>query len=276
LCREIRATADILQCRARLPRIRALIGAIDVKSGDPADTTLTPCFTVAGGKHKSIRGNELRHYEIVFLVHPDQSEQVNAMIDRYRSMIESSGGAIHRLEDWGRRQLAYPINKIHKAHYVLMNVECDSPTLDELTSAFRFNDAVIRNLVMKREQADVEPSPMAKAKEEQDAREVENSERRERNAAERAESKIEASPAGNEDGSEAVVETTDDATTSNSPASDAETSDDVTSDATTADDATTTAGDATTASDASTDGTDDAPELEKTTANDAEVVAKDD
>jgi small subunit ribosomal protein S6 len=130
----------------------------------------------------------LRHYEIVFLVHPDQSEQVNAMIDRYRSMIESTGGAIHRLEDWGRRQLAYPINKIHKAHYVLMNVECDSPTLNELTSAFRFNDAVIRNLVIQREQADVEPSPMAKAKEEQDAREIENSERREQIAAERSES----------------------------------------------------------------------------------------
>ena len=111
------------------------------------------------------------------------------MIERYRSMIESSGGAIHRLEDWGRRQLAYPINKIHKAHYVLMNVECDAPTLNELTSAFRFNDAVIRNLVMKRDQADLEPSPMAKAKEEQDAREMENSERREQQAAIRAESK---------------------------------------------------------------------------------------
>jgi len=134
----------------------------------------------------------LRHYEIVFLVHPDQSEQVNAMIERYRSMIETSGGAIHRLEDWGRRQLAYPINKIHKAHYVLMNVECDAPTLSELTSAFRFNDAVIRNLVMKRDQADLEPSPMAKAKEEQDARELENSERREQQAAIRAESEAQA------------------------------------------------------------------------------------
>jgi small subunit ribosomal protein S6 len=140
----------------------------------------------------------LRHYEIVFLVHPDQSEQVNAMIDRYRSMIESSGGAIHRLEDWGRRQLAYPINKIHKAHYVLMNIECGADTLEELTSAFRFNDAVIRNLVIQRDQADVEPSPMAKAKEEQDARETENSERREQNAARneaRAEATAEAAPA---------------------------------------------------------------------------------
>ena len=114
------------------------------------------------------------------------------MIERYRSMIETSGGAIHRLEDWGRRQLAYPINKIHKAHYVLMNVECDAPTLNELTSAFRFNDAVIRNLVMKRDQADLEPSPMAKAKEEQDARELENSERREQQAAIRAESEAQA------------------------------------------------------------------------------------
>ncbi len=140
----------------------------------------------------------MRHYEIVFLVHPDQSEQVNAMIDRYRSMIESSGGSIHRLEDWGRRQLAYPINKIHKAHYVLMNIECGADTLDELTSAFRFNDAVIRNLVIQRDQADVEPSPMAKAKEEQDARETENSERREQNAARheaRAEATAEDEPA---------------------------------------------------------------------------------
>ncbi|MCP4310749.1 MAG: 30S ribosomal protein S6, partial [Bacteroidetes bacterium] len=88
----------------------------------------------------------MRHYEIVFLVHPDQSEQVSAMIERYRSMIESADGRIHRLEDWGRRQLAYPISKIHKAHYVLMNIECSQETLDELGSAFKFNDAVLRNL----------------------------------------------------------------------------------------------------------------------------------
>ena len=90
----------------------------------------------------------MRHYEIVFLVHPDQSEQVAGMTDRYRNMIESNGGKIHRLEDWGRRQLAYPINKIYKAHYVLMNIECDQNVRDELESAFRFNDAVIRNLIM--------------------------------------------------------------------------------------------------------------------------------
>ncbi len=106
----------------------------------------------------------MRHYEIVFLVHPDQSEQVPAMIDRYRSMIESNQGSIHRLEDWGRRQLAYPINKIHKAHYVLMNIECDQATLDQLNNAFRFNDAVIRDLVMRSEKAITEPSFLVKSK----------------------------------------------------------------------------------------------------------------
>jgi small subunit ribosomal protein S6 len=109
----------------------------------------------------------MRHYEIVFMVHPDQSEQVPAMIERYRSTIESKDGKIHRLEDWGRRQLAYPINKIHKAHYVLMNIECGQDVMDELTAAFRFNDAVIRNLVIKRDAADTDVSPLAKAKDEQ-------------------------------------------------------------------------------------------------------------
>jgi len=110
----------------------------------------------------------MRHYEIVFLVHPDQSEQVPAMIERYRSMIESSGGAVHRLEDWGRRLLAYPINKVHKAHYVLMNIECGRDILDQLNSAFRFNDAVIRDLVIRRDKAVTEPSPLARSKEEQE------------------------------------------------------------------------------------------------------------
>jgi len=104
----------------------------------------------------------MRHYEIVFLVHPDQSEQVPAMLERYRSTIEADGGKIHRLEDWGRRQLAYPIQKIHKAHYVLMNIECNQAVLDELTSGFRFNDAVIRNLVIRRDHAITEASPLAK------------------------------------------------------------------------------------------------------------------
>jgi len=107
----------------------------------------------------------MRHYEVVFLVHPDQSEQVPAMIERYRSGIESKGGKIHRLEDWGRRQLAYPINKVHKAHYVLMNIECDQEALDELESAFRFNDAVIRNLIIKRDEAITEASHLSKGPE---------------------------------------------------------------------------------------------------------------
>ncbi len=108
----------------------------------------------------------MRHYEIVFMVHPDQSEQVPAMVERYRSTIEASGGKIHRLEDWGRRQLAYPIQKLHKAHYVLMNIECSQEVLDELKNGFRFNDAVLRNLVIARKEAVTEPSPIAKAKDE--------------------------------------------------------------------------------------------------------------
>ena len=109
----------------------------------------------------------MRHYEIVILVHPDQSEQVPGMIDRYKNTIESNDGKIHRLEDWGRRQLAYPINKIYKAHYVLMNIECDQAVRDDLESAFRFNDAVIRNLIMKRDEAITEMSALAKEKAEE-------------------------------------------------------------------------------------------------------------
>ena len=108
----------------------------------------------------------MRHYEVVFLVHPDQSEQVPAMIERYRASIETGGGAIHRLEDWGRRQLAYPIQKLHKAHYVLMNIECNTDTLEELTSAFRFNDAVLRNMVIHRKEAITDASPLMKKPEE--------------------------------------------------------------------------------------------------------------
>lgn len=107
----------------------------------------------------------MRHYEIVFLVHPDQSEQVPAMIERYRATIETNSGSIHRLEDWGRRQMAYPINKIHKAHYVLMNVECEPASIDELTHAFRFNDAVIRNLIISMKGPYTDTSPLAKEKE---------------------------------------------------------------------------------------------------------------
>ena len=110
----------------------------------------------------------MRHYEIVFLVHPDQSEQVPAMVERYQGIVTESGGAVHRTEDWGRRQLAHPINKIHKAHYVLMNIECDGEALAELESAFRFNDAVIRNLVIKRDSAVTEASPLAKGQDERE------------------------------------------------------------------------------------------------------------
>ena len=107
----------------------------------------------------------MRHYEIVFLVHPDQSEQVPAMIERYRGIIAAAGGAVHRVEDWGRRQLAFPVAKVHKAHYVLMNIETDQKALDELTGAFRFSDAVIRNLVMAMPGPVTEPSPMARDEE---------------------------------------------------------------------------------------------------------------
>ena len=107
----------------------------------------------------------MRHYEIVFLVHPDQSEQVPAMIERYRTLINDNQGTIHRLEDWGRRQLAYPINKIHKAHYVLMNIECDGKTLSELESIFRFNDAILRTLTIRRDGPITEASPLSKENE---------------------------------------------------------------------------------------------------------------
>ena len=110
----------------------------------------------------------MRHYEIVFLVHPDQSEQVPAMIERYRNLIESTGGAIHRLEDWGRRLLAFPINKVHKAHYVLMNIECNDEALRQLHDGFRYNDAVIRDLIIKRNKAVTDPSPLARSKEEEE------------------------------------------------------------------------------------------------------------
>ena len=109
----------------------------------------------------------MRHYEIVFLVHPDQSEQVPAMIERYKGMIATGEGRVHRLEDWGRRQLTYPISKVHKAHYVLMNIECDQKTLGELTGAFRFSDAVLRHLVVNMDEAITEPSPMARAADEE-------------------------------------------------------------------------------------------------------------
>jgi small subunit ribosomal protein S6 len=127
----------------------------------------------------------MRHYEIVFMVHPDQSEQVKGMVERYTSSIETNGGKVHRLEDWGRRHLAYPINKIHKAHYVLMNVECTQDVLDEMTSNFRYNDAVLRNLVITRNEAVTEDSIiMAGERAEKAERESRDRRREERQARE--------------------------------------------------------------------------------------------
>ena len=114
----------------------------------------------------------MRHYELVFVVHPDQSEQVPAMIEKYTATVTSQGGKVHRLEDWGRRQLAYPIEKIAKAHYVLMNIECGQAELDELEHAFRFNDAVLRHLVVKMTKAQTGPSPMLKVIQREEARKV--------------------------------------------------------------------------------------------------------
>ena len=112
----------------------------------------------------------MRHYEIVLLVHPDQSEQVPAMVDRYKGMISAGGGGVHRFEDWGRRQLTFPIAKVHKAHYILLNIECDQKTIDELKGSFRFSDAVLRHLVVGMDAAVTEPSPMARGEEDGDGR----------------------------------------------------------------------------------------------------------
>ena len=132
----------------------------------------------------------MRHYELVFLVHPDQSEQVPAMVERYQGMITASGGQIHRYEDWGRRQLAHIINKVHKAHYVLMNIECEQSVLDEILNAFKFNDAILRHLVIRRDEAITEASPLAKSGE---------AEEDEKPAKRAAESDTEASASGDDD-----------------------------------------------------------------------------
>ncbi|MEE9339211.1 MAG: 30S ribosomal protein S6 [Methylococcaceae bacterium] len=116
----------------------------------------------------------MRHYEIIFLVHPDQSSQVQGMIDRYKTIIEGASGKIHRLEDWGRRHLAYPIKKIHKAHYVLMNIECDQPTLEELESGFRFNDAILRSMTLAKKEAVTDVSLIASANAEEQKKEAES------------------------------------------------------------------------------------------------------
>jgi len=125
----------------------------------------------------------MRHYEIVFLVHPDQSEQVPAMVEKYQAMVTKTGGLIHRSEDWGRRQLAHPIKKAHKAHYLLMNVECSHEVIAEMTDAFSFNDAVLRYLVLNQKNAVTSQSPMSKAVEEEKVREEESQRRRDAKAA---------------------------------------------------------------------------------------------
>ncbi len=129
----------------------------------------------------------MRHYEIIFLVHPDQSEQVPGMIERYSSAVTTTGGQVHRLEDWGRRQMAYSINKIHKAHYVLLNVECTEEALEELTTNFRYNDAVLRNLVVRMNEAVTDESPIAKAEKEGRERRGRRDDRSERREAPKAE-----------------------------------------------------------------------------------------
>lgn len=130
----------------------------------------------------------MRHYEIIFLVHPDQSEQVPGMVERYSSSVTNTGGSVHRLEDWGRRQLAYPINKIHKAHYILMNIECNEEALAELTTNFRYNDAVLRNLVVQMDEAITEESPIMKAEKESRERKQRSDRRQETNTSEQSES----------------------------------------------------------------------------------------
>ena len=129
----------------------------------------------------------MRHYEVVFMVHPDQSDQVPGMVERYGALIERGGGKVHRIEDWGRRQLAYPVSKIHKAHYILMNIEVERETLDELESAFRFNDAVLRNLVVRRKEAVTEMSKIY----EEELREQEKDREKERRREEEARARME-------------------------------------------------------------------------------------
>jgi small subunit ribosomal protein S6 len=148
----------------------------------------------------------MRHYEIVFLVHPDQSEQVPAMVEKYQGMVTASGGQVHRSEDWGRRQLAHPINKIHKAHYALLNIECPFDVIKEIKTAFKFNDAVLRHMVLQRDEAITEASPMAVAVAEEKQREQEAQQRREAKAAAEAARRVE-EETKEEAGDEAPAET---------------------------------------------------------------------
>jgi small subunit ribosomal protein S6 len=142
----------------------------------------------------------MRHYEVVFMVHPDQSEQVPGMIERYSNTITKDGGTVHRLEDWGRRQLAFPIAKVHKAHYILMNVEASNEAMEELTTTFRYNDAIIRNLVIRRDEAVVEESPIMKAEKESRERKSRHDDRPASEAPRRKEGDGDSNSDGNSDG----------------------------------------------------------------------------
>ena len=153
----------------------------------------------------------MRHYEVVFLVHPDQSEQVPGMIERYTHLMADSGGNVHRIEDWGRRQLAYPINKIHKAHYVLMNVESSNEAMEELTTTFRYNDAVIRNMVIRRDEPVLEESLIMKAEREDKERKARYQERQDNDARRAAAETAEASES--DSGSEQAAEADNEAAT---------------------------------------------------------------
>lgn len=161
----------------------------------------------------------MRHYEIVFLVHPDQSEQVPAMVERYQGMVTEAKGQVHRSEDWGRRQLAHPINKVHKAHYVLMNIECTHDVIAEITAAFKFNDAVLRHLVIQRDKAVTEASPMAVAVEEEKAKEKEAQRRRDAKAA--AEAAMTAKNAESSEKESDTADSSDDDATSDAGTDDA-------------------------------------------------------
>jgi len=163
----------------------------------------------------------MRHYEIVFLVHPDQSEQVPAMVEKYQGLVTDAGGQVHRSEDWGRRQLAHPINKIHKAHYALMNVECPFGVIAEIKSAFKFNDAVLRHMVLARDEAVTEASPMAVAVAEEKAKEKEAQQRREaKAAAEAAQRAEEEKAAADAPAEEPAAEAAEEAPAEKAPAAD--------------------------------------------------------
>lgn len=158
------ATRSVNVVRAMLPGQRSFTRRAGLSGPEPAGRW----FSFVGNP----QGESMRHYEIVFMVHPDQSEQVPAMIERYKQMVEGRQGKMHRIEDWGRLQLAYPIQKIAKAHYVLMNVECDQESLGEIENAFRFNDAVLRHLVVRMDKAETGPSVMSKRLQKEESRKV--------------------------------------------------------------------------------------------------------